>query len=96
MVADGSSRRSAPGWWLGVAGIIVHCTVIAFLFLASGLVAPLYGLLALFVIWVALLLLGIRWLRGRNPSLAFGIPFLAVGAWLGVLTFGDYVLGWTP
>ena len=95
-IPDGSSRRSALGRWLGATGIFLHCTVIAFLYVASGLVMPLYGLAALFVIWVALLLFGIRWLRGPHPSLALGIPFLAAGAWLGVLIFGSNVLGWSP
>lgn len=80
---------------LGGAGLILHCTVIAFVYLATGLVAPLYALLLLLVVWAALLVAAVRWFRSGKPALALTVPFIALGVWLVVLTLGGSILGWT-
>jgi hypothetical protein len=77
-------------------GIFLHCTVIAYFYVASGLIVPGYGLLLLFVIWMTLLAIGIRWMRSPIPARALAIPFLAAGAWFAVVTLGGALLGWSP
>ncbi len=63
-------------------------------YLASGLVAPLWAIVVLLMVWIALFLLGIRWFR-RHPFWVIGLPVVAVAIWFGVLTAGEQLLGWT-
>ena len=88
--------RSRGGLALGVVGIVLHCTVVAWYYLASGLIVPAYGLLLLFVIWLTLLALGIRWVRSPVPARALATPFLAAVAWVAILFLGGRLLGWSP
>ena len=76
-----------------IAGITLHVATI-FLYLASGLVAPLAGVLFLLAGWVLLLVAAIR-MRERRPWLAALAPAASIGFWAAVLTFGDWVFGWT-
>lgn len=74
-------------------GIVAHVATV-FLYLASGLVAPLAGVLFLLAGWSLLLYLAIR-LRRTRPWLVLLTPVASIALWAGVLTFGDWVLGWT-
>jgi hypothetical protein len=74
-------------------GVVAHVATV-FLYLASGLVAPLAGVLFLLAGW-ALLLYGAIRLRRRRPWLVLLTPVASIGFWAAVLTFGDWVLGWT-
>jgi hypothetical protein len=74
-------------------GIVAHVATV-FLYLASGLVAPLAGILFLFAGW-ALLLYGAVRLRTTRQWLVLATPVASIAFWAGVLTFGDWVLGWT-
>ena len=74
-------------------GIAAHVATV-FLYLASGLVAPLAGVLFLLAGWAVLLVGAIR-LRLSRPWLAAVTPVASIGFWAAVLTFGDWVLGWT-
>lgn len=84
--------RSVPGVmrWVGLALFLAT----GFLYAVSGLVAPLWGLAVLWVIWAALAVLFIRWWRG-NPWKVLAIPFMAASAWAIVLYLGDTLFGWT-
>ncbi len=75
--------------WLAVA---LHCAV-GFLYLLSGLVAPGYGVLLLWALWGALLVVVLR-LRTRRPVWAPAVPVAAAVLWQAVLLFGRAVLGW--
>ena len=74
-------------------GIVAHVGTV-FLYLASPLVAPLAGVLFLFAGWALLLYAAIR-LRTSRPWLVLLAPVASIAFWGGVLTFGDWVLGWT-
>lgn len=81
---------------MGVVGLILHCTFIAFYyFFYAALVAPYDGKVLLFIVWASLLALCLLLLvRSRLPGLALAIPFLAAGAWIGIVALGENVLGW--
>ncbi len=87
--------RQKPGLANAAAlfGIAAHVATI-FLFLASGLLAPLAGVLFLLAGWTVLLIGAIR-LRRTRPWLVASTPAVSIGFWVAVLTFGDWVLGWT-
>jgi hypothetical protein len=74
-------------------GIGTHAATI-FLYLASGLLAPLAGVLFLLAGWAILLLAAIR-LRTSHPWLAAVTPAASVAFWAAVLTLGGWVFGWT-
>jgi hypothetical protein len=68
--------------------------VIGFFYLSSGLVAPLWAVVGLMIIWLTLVVVGIVWFR-RHPLRVLLLPVAAVGIWFGVLTLGERLLGWT-
>ncbi|HWI03130.1 MAG TPA: hypothetical protein VNT52_04775 [Acidimicrobiales bacterium] len=76
-----------------LVGIAGHVATV-FLYLASPLVAPLAGVLVLLAGWGLLLVAALR-LRRPRPWLAALAPVASIGFWAAVLTFGDWVLGWT-
>jgi hypothetical protein len=57
-------------------------------------VAPLYGIVILWVLWAALLGLAIWWLR-RHPLWNLAIPIVAAGILFGAIALGGAVLGWS-
>jgi len=60
----------------------------------SGLVAPAWGVAALLVLWV-LLGVGAVAVHRRWGAVAAVVPLVAVLAWVGLITLGGTLLGWT-
>jgi hypothetical protein len=61
---------------------------------ALGLLAPLWAILVLAGVWVALLALALRLLR-RRPWVVPLVPVVMFGIAAAALTLGERVLGWT-
>lgn len=79
----------------GVAGIALHLAVGVFPYAASGLIAPLAGVVVLYGLWFLLLVKGVQQLRkGRGPVVLV-MPLLAVVGWVAIMSLGGAVLGWT-
>ncbi|WP_437317900.1 hypothetical protein [Sorangium sp. So ce385] len=76
--------------WVGIAVHLVIGPAYAF----AGLLAPLWAVAALWAIWIALLVMAIR-VRGSRPWLAAATPLMSAAVWLGLLTLGERLLGWT-
>ena len=68
--------------------------VIGFVYLTSGLVAPVWAVAGLLIFWVILVVLGLRWFR-EHPWRLLALPVIAVLMWLVVITLGERLLGWT-
>jgi hypothetical protein len=84
-----------PWWqwalgWLGFAGLLATLVFYA----ASGLLAPAWAVVLLLLIWLALLAVAIRLMRGRRPLYVLLTPIAAWLVWFGVLTAGENWLGW--
>ncbi|MFA9445912.1 hypothetical protein [Egicoccus sp. AB-alg6-2] len=80
-----------------IAAIVVAAILqlgVGFFTLSSGLVAPLWAVLVLGVVWIAAVVILVRLARTR-PLLTPLVPLANAAVWLGVLTFGEAVLGWT-
>lgn len=78
---------------VAAAGLVLMLPLL-FLFGTSGLVAPWYAVLGFLILWVALLVAGVRWFKTR-PYAVVALPFVGFAVWYGILMFGDAVLGWT-
>jgi hypothetical protein len=94
MVED-PAPTARPGWKraFGFVGIAAHL-VVGYFYLVAGLVTPFYGLIVLWVIWVALLVLAI-WMLRRHPLRALAVPLVALGILVGVTALGGAFLGWS-
>ena len=88
--AERSEPHRLPQW----IALALHILVGVFPYAASGLVAPLYGLVVLALIWLAGIIVILRW-RPANAWLVLLVPVAAVALWFGVLTLGEAVFGWT-
>ena len=56
--------------WLGLAALLVMLIFYA----ASGLLAPAWAVIVLLVVWAALLVVAIRFLRARQPLYVLPVP----------------------
>ena len=77
--------------WFAIAAAL-HL-VAGFFYISSGLVAPLWGVLLLLVIWIALAIVLVRMRRDGPKTLA--VPVAAAAIWFLVLWIGQSLLGWT-
>lgn len=62
-------------------------------YLASGLVAPAWAIVILWIVWLVLALYGLRLARAGS-YLVLAVPVVAGAIWFLVLTLGEQVLGW--
>ncbi|MEO5853326.1 MAG: hypothetical protein ABIQ15_12510 [Nocardioides sp.] len=65
-----------------------------FLYAASGLVAPWWGVVALLAVWLALFVLACRWWT-PHPRWLPGVGVVAILVWFGLVAAGGAWLGWT-
>jgi len=89
-------ERRHPLWAivLGWIGLVAHVAT-AFLYLAAGLMAPLYAIVLLCIVWLGLLALAV-WLLRRHPVWTLGVPIASVLLFFGVMQLGGSLLGWSP
>ncbi|NKX54142.1 hypothetical protein [Arthrobacter mobilis] len=97
--SGGSSGTGQAGhpWWsvmLGVAGLLLHGGSALF-YISASLIAPLYGVLALQLVWIVLLVAGLHLMR-RNPPLTLFVPAASLVALAVLAWFGGAFLGWGP
>jgi len=84
----GSSRILA---WIG---LVLYVATAVFPYLASGLVAPLWGIAVLWVGWLLGLWVTIGLVRRRSVW-ALGMPVVALAYWWLVITLGETYFDWT-
>ena len=78
------------GGWVG----IVLLFPVLYLYLVSGLVAPLWAVVLLVACWLVLGLCAVRWVR-RRPLVVLALPFVGVALWWAVVSLGEVLFGWT-
>ena len=94
MTTPTTSTSWAASRVLGLIGLILYVGTGLFPYLASGLVAPLWGIAVLYAGWLVGLWLTIRLFR-RGSAWALAMPVAAVAFWWVVVTMGESVFGWT-
>jgi hypothetical protein len=88
-----STRQLLTYFLAGLA--MVAMLVMAPFFLSAGLMAPLWAVAGLVVVWLVLFVLGCVWFR-RRPLRTLPIPVVAALIWYGTMSAGGAWLGWTP
>lgn len=86
------TKRTASYVGAGVA--MLALVALAPFYFAAGLMAPLWAVIVLVAVWVALFVLGCFWFR-RRPLWTLPLPVVALLIWWGGLTAGEAWLGWT-
>lgn len=86
------ARRSDVSVWPFVGMVGMACAF--FLYAASGLVAPWWGVVLLLVVWVALFVLACAWWTS-HPRRLPGIAVLTIALWFALVSAGGAWLGWT-
>lgn len=81
--------RPLLGSFLGMGGMAAAL----FLVLASGLVAPVWAVVCLTLVWLALFVVGVRWFM-THPWRVAALPVVMAAIWFGTVTAGAYLLGW--
>ena len=76
-----------------VLAVVAHLGA-GILYLAAGLVAPLWAVLLLWALWLVLLWVLVRLWRTQPPT-ALLVPPLALGAFFVAISAGERFLGWT-
>jgi hypothetical protein len=77
---------------LGLA-VLGHLAIAPF-YIGSGLVAPGWAVVSLYVVWLLLLVVLVLVWRRRPPA-ALLVPLGAAALVFAVITLGEQLLGWT-
>ncbi len=85
-----ADARHLVGSFIGMSGM----ACVLFLVLASGLVAPAWGVALLTVVWVALFVLACRWFM-RHPWRVAALPLVMVVVWFATVSAGAALFDWT-
>lgn len=85
--------RGALQLVLSVAAVLLHVFAL-WLVTVSGLLAPLWAILALGAVWLTACLPLARGLRQRAPWVPL-VPLAVLALWVATMTLGDTLLGWT-
>ena len=91
-----TDRPGSAGPWqmvLATVAVVLHLFAL-WLVTVSGLLAPLWAILALGAVWFAACLPLWRGLRARSPW-AVAVPLGVLVVWTLVMVAGDVLLGWT-
>ena len=95
MTTPTTTSTSWPaGRVLGLIGLILYVVTGVFPYMASGLVAPLWGIAVLYAGWLVGLWLTFRLFR-RGSAWALAMQVAAVAFWWVVVTLGESIFGWT-
>lgn len=83
-------RRISPWGFVGVAGMVA----MFFPYAASGLVAPYWAVGVLLALWLVQMVVTCRWFM-PHPRRTLVMPVVAVAVWIGAISAGGALLGWT-
>jgi len=88
---DRTSR--AASYAVATLGLLLLLVALP-LYLAGGLIAPVWAVGVLLLTWLSLFVLGIKWFA-KHPYRVLLLPFAAAAIWFAVMSAGGAFLGWT-
>ncbi|MEJ5867391.1 hypothetical protein WDV85_06480 [Pseudokineococcus sp. 5B2Z-1] len=77
----------------GALTAVLHLVAL-WLYASSGLLAPLWAVVALLVLWGVLAVVAVL-VHRHHGAWSLLVPVAAVAVWFGALTAGEQLLGWT-
>jgi hypothetical protein len=83
-------RRISPWGFVGLVGMVAAF----FPYATSGLVAPVWAVVLLMLVWLALFVVTCRWFM-PHPKRTLVMPVVAFAFWFGAITAGAFLLDWT-
>ncbi len=89
-----SNETWPTGRVLALIGLILYLATGVFPYLASGLVAPLWGIAVLYAGWLLGLWLTVSLFR-RRSAWALAMPVAAIVFWWVVIAIGESAFDWT-
>jgi hypothetical protein len=89
-----TSDRGRVARYVAAGVAMAALVVIGLFYVSAGLVAPLWAVIGLVIIWLSLVVVGVVWFR-PHPLRVLVLPVVAVVVWFAVLTLGEQLLGWT-
>ena len=89
-----SESNPTVGRVVPLIGLILYIATGVFPYLASGLVAPMWGIIVLWVGWLLGLWLTTALFR-RRSGWALAMPVVAIGYWWLIITLGERLFDWT-
>ena len=84
-----ADARHLIGSFIGMTGM----ACVLFVVLASGIVAPLWAVALMSVVWLVFFVVGARWFMTR-PWRVAALPFVVLALWIGAVFAGGALLGW--
>jgi hypothetical protein len=85
-----ADARHLIGSFIGMTGM----ACVLFVVLASGLVAPLWAVALMSLVWLVLLVVGTRWFM-THPWRVAALPVVVLVVWFAAVSAGAAFLGWT-
>jgi hypothetical protein len=89
-----SKKRTWAHNALLILAIVLHAGV-GFVYLVSGLVAPLWGVLLLVALWLGLSMVLVQGLRRGDPWRALLVPITGAALWFVVVRGLGTLFDWT-
>jgi len=83
-------QKASPWPYIGMGGM----ACVLFLYAFSGLLAPWWFVIGLWLIWLALFVQGIRWFN-PYPKRVLWLPVVAALLWFGLLNAGSAIFGFS-
>jgi hypothetical protein len=95
MTTPDQAARHQPGVGPIVVGVLsgIAHLVPGFFIVVSGLVAPLWAIIFMLAVWIAMGVAIVRMVR-RGWWWTPVVPIVAMGFWFGFITLGEKLLGW--
>ena len=85
------NRNATSPWpFVGMSGMA--CAF--FLYAASGLVAPWWGVTLLLLLWLVMFVIGCTWWT-PHPKRLLVLPVFAVALWFALITLGAVLFNWS-
>jgi hypothetical protein len=79
---------------IGILALLALIAMTPFYF-AAGLMAPAWAVAVFILVWLGLFAAGVLLLVRRRPLWVIPLPVAAALFWIGGMTLGDLLLGWT-
>lgn len=86
-------RTGSKVW--GVIGGVAFLATGLFMYFPARLVAPTYGVVLLWAVWVLLAAAGVVLLRARRPGKLVLLAIASALLWFAVMGVGDVALDWS-